>query len=274
MISDSWAVQLTGSHSAEVFASSGSYTFPGITTVAASGDNGYLGSRTNDYPAALGDVTAAGGTTLVPASSSGAQSARGFDEYAWSGAGSGCAWHVTKPAWQTDTGCTGRSYNDLSADADPVTGMQVYDFDEGGWEVVGGTSEATPLIAAYYALVGSATQGPSWAYANAALLNDPTTGSNGLRARSPTSATPAPATTARRAWAASPARSSPALPASAVPDRTAPTPRASAHLGRAPGRRLSERDRHHVLVGVRHDHVLRSADSGNRHRRRARRPYR
>jgi hypothetical protein len=86
---------------------------------------------------------------------------------------------VTKPTWQTDTGCSGRSYNDLSAVGDPLTGMQVYDSDAGGWEVVGGTSEATALISAYYALIGSAAQGPSWAYANAAVMNDPTTGSNG-----------------------------------------------------------------------------------------------
>jgi hypothetical protein len=42
-----------------------------------------------------------------------------------------------------------------------------------------GTSEATPLIAAYYALLGSAAQGPSWAYANAGLLNDPSSGLGG-----------------------------------------------------------------------------------------------
>ena len=178
-ISDSWEVQMTGPNADQVFSSYGSFTFPGITTVAASGDNGYPGSGTNDFPAALGGVTAAGGTTLVPASSSGVQSARGFDESAWAGSGSGCAWHVTKPTWQTDRGCTGRSYNDLSADGDPLTGMQVYDSDAGGWEVVGGTSEATPLIAAYYALVGSTAQGPSWAYANAGVMNDSTAGSNG-----------------------------------------------------------------------------------------------
>jgi hypothetical protein len=67
----------------------------------------------------------------------------------------------------------------VSADADPATGMQVYDSADGGWEVVGGTSEATPLIAAYYALLGSAAQGPSWAYSNAGLLNDPSSGANG-----------------------------------------------------------------------------------------------
>ena len=178
-ISDSWAVTLSGRDAAQSFAATGSYTFPGVTTVAASGDDGYLGSNTNNYPAALANVTAAGGTTLEPASSSGVQSARDFTESAWSDSGSGCVRRVAKPSWQSDTGCTGRAYNDLSADADPATGMQVYDSADGGWVVVGGTSEATPLIAAYYALVGSTTQGPSWAYQNAGLLGDPSDGSNG-----------------------------------------------------------------------------------------------
>lgn len=179
VISDSWAVTMSGHSAAQTFANSGTYTFPGVTTVAASGDDGYLGSGVNNFPAALGNVTAAGGTTLEPASSSGVQSARDFTESAWSGSGSGCATHVSKPRWQTDSGCGGRAYNDLSADADPATGMQVYSSAQGGWEVVGGTSEATPLIAAYYALLGSSAQGPSWAYANAGLLNDPSAGANG-----------------------------------------------------------------------------------------------
>jgi hypothetical protein len=86
---------------------------------------------------------------------------------------------VDKPAWQTDAACNGRSYADLSADADPNTGMQVYDTDDGGWVVVGGTSAAAPLVAAYYVLAGSAGQGAEWAYANAANLNDPNSGTNG-----------------------------------------------------------------------------------------------
>ena len=188
-ISDSWDVDLSG-RQARDFPTTGDYTFPGITTVAASGDSAYPGASSNDFPAALSGVLAAGGTTLEPASSSGIQSVRGFTETAWSlaivnglptGTGSGCNLGASKPAYQTDTGCTGRSYSDISADADPDTGMQVYDSDYGGWVVVGGTSEASPLIASYYALVGSAAtaQGPSWAYANAALLNDPVSGSNG-----------------------------------------------------------------------------------------------
>jgi hypothetical protein len=183
VISDSWDVPLSG-RLARQFPQTGDYTFNGVTTVAASGDAGYPGASTNDFPAALPDVTAAGGTTLEPASASGVASAREFTESAWSDAGSGCNLGASKPAWQTDSGCTGRSYADISADADPDTGMQVYDSTDGGWVVVGGTSEATPLIAAYYALLGSAAQGPSWAYANAALLNDASTGSNGSCATS------------------------------------------------------------------------------------------
>ena len=179
VISDSWAVALSSNTDVQNFENYGPYTFRGVTTVAASGDDGYLGASTNDYPAALTNVAAAGGTTLIPASGSGLQSPRGFDESAWSGAGSGCDLSVTKPAWETDVAsCSGRSYSDLSADADPLTAMQVYDSADNGWLVVGGTSEASPMIAAYYALVGSAARGPSWAYAHSALLNDPTTGSN------------------------------------------------------------------------------------------------
>src|SRR5262249_7839283 len=62
-ISDSWTVT-----SSSVL--SGTYTFPGVATVAATGDLGYVtpyqnGQRQDIYPAALPGVTAAGGTTLT-----------------------------------------------------------------------------------------------------------------------------------------------------------------------------------------------------------------
>jgi hypothetical protein len=193
VISNSWNVALDARQGFQ-FMHSGHYTFSGITTVAASGDLGYPGASTNDFPAALPGVVAAGGTSLEPASSNGVASVRGFTESAWSGAGSGCDTALTQPTWQTGP-CQGRAYADMSADADPNTGMQVYDSDDNGWVVVGGTSEATPLIASYYALLDSAAQatnpllasapeGPEWAYDNASLLNDPTTGSNGTCAAS------------------------------------------------------------------------------------------
>ena len=225
-ISDSWDDALTFRQERN-FLTAGDWTFPGITTVAASGDLGYPGSATNDFPAALPGVTAAGGTTLQPDSTSGVQNVRGFTESAWSGAGSGCNLWQAKPSYQTDTGCTGRSYSDISADADPNTGMQVYDTDDGGWVVVGGTSEASPLIAAYDAVVGSASQGPAWAYSNDTLLNDPSSGSNGTCCRDDFLhlQRAAPATTVRPESGASRARSRRARRASRALVPTGPTRR-------------------------------------------------
>jgi hypothetical protein len=162
---------------------SGTYTFAGVAVVAATGDSGYDGPGWDAYPAALPGVTAAGGTTLT-LSTSDAPSARGFSESAWAGGGSGCDLREAKPSYQTDTGCTGRSYSDVSADADPSTGLTVYDAGNGGWLLVGGTSLASPLIAAYDAVTGVNGSTPRWAYADSALLNDPQTGSNGACAAS------------------------------------------------------------------------------------------
>jgi hypothetical protein len=163
---------------------SGTFTFPGIATVAASGDQGFLGLSDSQYPAALPNVTAAGGTELIPASASGTESARGFTEQAWSGAGSGCDQLASKPPWQSDSGCGGRTYSDLSANANPQTGLAVYDSQDGGWLVMGGTSESAPLIAAYYAITGVSDGTPQWAYEDSSLLNAPQGGSNGTCAAS------------------------------------------------------------------------------------------
>ena len=80
----------------------------------------------DNYPAALSGVTAAGGATLAPTSDR-RQPPRlrrvGVVARAagWGG-GSGCDLSETKPSYQTDTGCTGRSYADVSADATPTPG--------------------------------------------------------------------------------------------------------------------------------------------------------
>ena len=202
-ISDSWTVTSSS-------VPSGTFTWSGVATVAATGDAGYLAPGPNgvpedDFPAALPGVTAAGGTTLGPAS--GGANVRGFSEGAWVGGGSGCNRDrgIVKPAYQTDTGCRGRSYADLSADADPDTGLSVYE--GGSWSVVGGTSLATPVIAAYYAITGAGNSSPEWAYANSGALNDIVSGSNGTCAAGipPISARRAPVTTAPPASARSPA---------------------------------------------------------------------
>src|SRR5207237_6118977 len=97
------------------------FNHPGVAITVSSGDSGYG----VEYPAASPFVTAVGGTTLRTASN-----ARGWTETAWSGAGSGCSAYVAKPGvppWQTDTGCSRRTVADVSAVADPSTGVAVYD---------------------------------------------------------------------------------------------------------------------------------------------------
>jgi hypothetical protein len=152
------------------------YKHPGVAIVASSGDSGY----TREYPAASPWVTAVGGTALSRASN-----ARGWSESVWStnsteGAGSGCSSYETKPSFQHDTGCTRRTIADVSAVADPATGVAVYDsYGSGGWTVFGGTSVASPIIGAMYALANSATAGTypnSYPYANTSALWDVTTG--------------------------------------------------------------------------------------------------
>ena len=156
------------------------HTFSGVATVAATGDYGYAGDGEDNYPAALPNVTAAGGTSLTPAAGSGA---RGFGEGAWSfdgsnGGGSGCDLNYPRPSYQPAMGCAGRAYADLSADADPSTGLAVYD--HGSWSLVGGTSLSAPLIAGYYAITGASAGTPRWAYTHTGLLNDVVSGSTGV----------------------------------------------------------------------------------------------
>jgi len=154
------------------------YNHPGIAITASSGDSGY-GPQ---YPAASPYVTAVGGTTLTRDSSS-----RGFTETVWSGAGSGCSAYEPKPTWQTDkAGCANRTIADVSAEADPNTGVAVYDSyaskGSSGWLVFGGTSVASPIIASVYALAGNAASinyGSSSYSSPMGSLFDVTSGSNG-----------------------------------------------------------------------------------------------
>lgn len=132
----------------------------GVEYLASAGDGG-LGAG---YPSAFDSVVAIGGTVL----SKGGGGKRGWSESVFGGGGFGpgnwgtgaaCS-TVKKPSWQHDPGCSGRTANDVSAVADPVTGVAVYDTygDSGtGWRVDGGTSVATPLIGGIFALAGNAT---------------------------------------------------------------------------------------------------------------------
>jgi subtilase family serine protease len=158
------------------------YNHAGIAITVSSGDSGY-GVQ---FPAASRYVTAVGGTSLSGSITS------GWSETAWSGAGSGCSAYIAKPSWQSDKGCKNRTVADVSAVADPNTGVSVYDtYGAPGWMVFGGTSVASPIIASVYALAGNASTVTSpnpisgypgygaYPYSHTANLHDVTSGSNG-----------------------------------------------------------------------------------------------
>lgn len=154
------------------------FSVPGVSIVAATGDNGALPTGEDAYPAALPFVTAVGGTSLVPSSSS-APTPRGVTETAWNGSASGCDTQEQPLPYQPDTGCSGRMYADVSADGDPATGLTAYASRAGGWFDAGGTSLSSPLVAAFEAVTGVDGSTPQWAYSDAAGLNDPSAGSTG-----------------------------------------------------------------------------------------------
>jgi subtilase family serine protease len=170
-ISNSWSA---GEASWETITEADHFNHPGKAITASSGDSGYgVG-----FPASSQYVTAVGGTSLTRA----ATTTRGWSETAWSGAGSGCSAYIAKPSWQHDTGCSRRTVADVSAVADPGTGVAVYDtYNAGGWLVFGGTSVAAPIIAGVYALAGNTgtvTYG-SYPYSHTGALFDVQSGSNG-----------------------------------------------------------------------------------------------
>ena len=121
-------------------------------------------------------MTAVGGTSLTPAPAQ----PRGWAEIAWSGAGSGCSAFEAKPSWQQDIGCADRTVADVAAVADPATGAAVYSSVDKGWAVYGGTSLASPIVAAYDALMGSAAASPQYPYSHLSSYFDVTSGSNRL----------------------------------------------------------------------------------------------
>ena len=166
-VSNSWS----GNEGTKTY--DGDFNVSGVAITAATGDNGY--NSTAQWPAILPTVTAVGGTSLT--------SYNPRQESAWSGAGSGCSKVYAKPNFQSglSTGCSDRAQADTAADADPNTGVAVYDsYHESGWLVFGGTSVATPIIASTFALAGSSADNTNaHLYANASSLNDVTSGSNG-----------------------------------------------------------------------------------------------
>jgi hypothetical protein len=157
----------------------------GVVTTASAGDNDFAAGVI--YPAASPKVVAVGGTRLSTASNS-----RGWTESVWNttqgseGTGSGCSTVEAKPSWQAalslPAGCNNRIDNDVSADADPATGVAVFDTSNGvgGWVEVGGTSASSPMVAAMYALAGNAGSTPAQdIYTHTGNFFDVTSGNDG-----------------------------------------------------------------------------------------------
>ena len=145
----------------------------GITVTASSGDDGAYGGRTySPYnvadPASQPYVTGVGGTTLLTGP---------YEEYigetAWNdlelqggatGGGISAFWHIPDfqsklpdggVTWETGNGGSAKYRNvpDISAVADPLTGVGVYSKINGGWVQVGGTSVSSPIWGGYISIV-------------------------------------------------------------------------------------------------------------------------
>src|SRR6266568_3954911 len=124
----------------------------GIVYFASSGDTG----GTTIYPSASPFVVAAGGTSVKTNTSGVFQSETG-----WSGSGGGPSKYESRPSYQTViSGIVGsaRGIPDVSSDADPNTGVSVYDTTRyqgrSGWFVIGGTSVSSPSLAGMANLSG------------------------------------------------------------------------------------------------------------------------
>lgn len=159
------------------------FTSPyGATFFASAGDSG-TGA---EWPSVSPNVVGVGGTTLNLSSTGALLSAA-----AWSGSGGGVSTYESKPSYQTAAavaaGGSKRAVPDVSYDADPSSGVAVYDSysyqGQVGWFQVGGTSEGAPQWAAIQALGKSATSVNLYKdYSganNATFLRDITAGSNG-----------------------------------------------------------------------------------------------
>ena len=129
----------------------------GVTFLAATGDTG----KPSGYPALSPNVVAVGGTTLSIDGSGDYLSETG-----WSGSGGSVSKYESQPSYQSSIvtqSSTLRTNPDVAFDADPNSGVAIYDsydFGTAGWIQVGGTSFATP---AWAALVAVADQGRSLA---------------------------------------------------------------------------------------------------------------
>ncbi len=123
-----------------------------VVYFASSGDTGGV----NGYPSVSPYVVSAGGTTIHRNSSG-----QFTGETGWSGSGGGPSQYENKLSYQNNVAGTDpakRSAPDFSFDADPNSGVSVYDSTRcqgsSGWLVFGGTSVSSPSLAGIVNLAG------------------------------------------------------------------------------------------------------------------------
>ncbi len=134
------------------------FTAKGVTFVASAGDNSaYAGP---EWPASSPNVLAVGGSTLKLTSTNTISSESAWSaSYSWyyglEGGGGGVSSYESEPSFQTSNigNYGGRSTPDVSWDANPSTGVSIYDsYRESGWGYVGGSSAGAPAWAGIVAL--------------------------------------------------------------------------------------------------------------------------
>lgn len=155
----------------------------GVTYVASSGDTG----GAVIWPSASPNVVSAGGTTVHRDSNG-----NFTGETGWSGSGGGPSQYEGRPAYQDVISAIvngARGTPDFSYDADPASGVSVYDTTSyqglSGWLVIGGTSVSSPSLAGIVNLAGhfyalNDEQNTIYAsYGNTTCFNDVVGGSAG-----------------------------------------------------------------------------------------------
>jgi hypothetical protein len=125
-----------------------------VTFLAATGDSG----APSGFPAFSPNVVAVGGTTLTLNPNNSYNSESG-----WSGGGGSISAFEAKPGFQSALPYAFRANPDVAFDADPNSGVAVYDtYDDGAatpWDQVGGTSLASPCWAGLIAIVNQVRVG-------------------------------------------------------------------------------------------------------------------
>ena len=151
----------------------------GVSFFVSSGDAGLPA----EYPSSSPNVVSVGGTTLHFSGST------FTGETGWSGGGGGCSTYETATSAQSgfsqygQVNCAGkRATPDVSLDADPASGVSVYDSTryqgQAGWFKVGGTSASSPMWAGRSAVAGTVVNS-AYVYGNAITYRDITSGNNG-----------------------------------------------------------------------------------------------